>query len=164
VGVIASRASLVLEPSSSFVVMLKKRPHKTSPDEGSHPQFCAIAFSIRSLSPYPIWAWTWLALCSTSSLAAPSPVVGLSPCGVEESSRHRLSPSSPSIPTQPSSSEVDKSSEEWKSSDDVDYHQLLKDYREVQVVLSSTRLNTEMIRSEQDAMRDTLQVSKNEVS
>jgi hypothetical protein len=97
-------------------------------------------------------------------MAAPSSVVGLSPCGAEESSHHRLSPPRPSIPAQPSSSEVDKLSEECKSSDDVDYRQLLKDYREVQVVLSLTRLNTEMIRSEQDAMRDTLKVSKNEVS
>jgi hypothetical protein len=97
-------------------------------------------------------------------MVAPSPVVGLSPYGAEESSRHSLSPPSPSIPAQPSSSEVDKLSEECKSSDDVDYYQLLKDYHEVQVVLSSTRLNTKMIRSEQDAMHDTLQVSKNEVS
>jgi hypothetical protein len=37
VGVMASQASLVLEPGSSFVVMLKKWPHETSPDEGSHP-------------------------------------------------------------------------------------------------------------------------------
>jgi hypothetical protein len=40
----------------------------------------------------------------------------------------------------------------------------LKDYREVQAVLSSTRLNAKMLHSELDATRDALQASKNLVS
>jgi hypothetical protein len=40
----------------------------------------------------------------------------------------------------------------------------LKDYHEIQAVLSSTRLNAEMQRGELDATCDALQVSKNEVS
>ena len=52
---------------------------------------------------------------------------------------------------------MDESLEEHESSDDVDYHQLLKDYHEVQVVLSSTRLNAEMLCGELDAACDTLQ-------
>ena len=54
-----------------------------------------------------------------------------------------------------------KSLEERESSDDVEYHQLLKDYREVQVDLSSTRLNAEMLCGELDATRDALQAAKN---
>ena len=94
-------------------------------------------------------------------MAAPSSVMGLSPSGARDSScRHLLAPS-PSIPTQPSGSEVDESSEEHKSSNDIYYHQLLKDYHEAQVDLSSTRLNTEMLHGELDAARDALQASKN---
>jgi hypothetical protein len=59
---------------------------------------------------------------------------------------------------------VDESSEERESSDAIDYRQLLKDYREVQAFLASSRLKAEMLRDELDAARDALQVSKNEVS
>ena len=73
-------------------------------------------------------------------MAAPSPVVGLSPDGARESS------------------------EERESSDDIEYHQLLKDYCEAKADLSSTRLNAEMLRTEVDAMRDALHCSMTEVS
>ena len=94
-------------------------------------------------------------------MAAPSLVVGLSPGGAGESSRRRLPPLSPSVPAQPSSSKVGKSSEERESLDDVEYHQLLKDYGEVQADLSSTRLNTKTLRGKLDAAHDVLQASKN---
>jgi uncharacterized protein YqgQ len=97
-------------------------------------------------------------------MAVPSPVMGLSSSGAGESSRHLLLPPSPSVPTQPSGYEVGESSKEHESSDDVDYRQLLKDYRGVQAALSSTRLNAEMLRGELDIMHDAHQVSKNEVS
>ena len=97
-------------------------------------------------------------------MAAPSSIMGLSPGGAGESSRRHLPPPSPSVPVQPSCSKVHESSEERESLDDVDYHQLLKDYREVQAVLSSTRLNAEMLRSELDALRNTLQASMTEFS
>ena len=87
--------------------------------------------------------------------------MGLCPGGAEESSHHRLLSPSPSIPTQPSGSKVGESSEERESSNDIEYHQLLKDYREVQVDLSSTRLNAKTLRGELDAARDVLQASKN---
>jgi hypothetical protein len=58
---------------------------------------------------------------------------------------------------------VGESSEERESSDDVEYHQLLKDYREVQADLSSARLNAEMLRGELDAARDTLHFSTTEL-
>jgi len=89
---------------------------------------------------------------------------GLSPGGARESSHHRLPPLSPSVPAQPSGSKLGESSEEHESSDDIDYHQLLKHYREVQAVLSSTRLNIEMLHGELDTTRDALQVSNSEVS
>ena len=94
-------------------------------------------------------------------MAAPSPVVGLSPGGVGETSRRRLPPPSPSVPAQPSSSEVGEWSKEHESSDDVEYHQLLNDYHEAQADLSSTRLNVEMLHGELDDARDALQASKN---
>ena len=87
--------------------------------------------------------------------------MGLSPGGAAESSYRRLPPPSPSVPTQPSSSEVGESSEEHESSNDVEYHQLLKDYRDVQADLSLTRLNTETLHGELDATCDALQASKN---
>ena len=90
--------------------------------------------------------------------------MGLSPGGARESYCHRLPPSSPSVPAQPSGSKVGESSEEHESSDNVEYHQLLKDYRETQVDLSSTRLNAEMLRAELDATRDALHFSMTEVS
>ena len=93
-------------------------------------------------------------------MVAPSQVVGLSPGGAGESSRRRLPPLSLSVPAQPSGSEVGESSEEHESLDDVEYHQLLKDYHEAQADLSSTRLNTEMLRAELDAARDALHFSK----
>ena len=61
-------------------------------------------------------------------MVVPSPVKGLSPSGVEESSHRRLPSLSPSVPAQFSGSKVGKSLEERESLDDVDYHQLLKDY------------------------------------
>ena len=97
-------------------------------------------------------------------MAAPSPVMGLSPGGARESSHRRLPPPSPSIPAQPSSSEVGKSSEEHESSDNIGYHQLLKDYHEVQEGLTSTKLNAEMLRTELDVTRDALHFSMTEVS
>ena len=87
---------------------------------------------------------------------APSLVVGLSPSGAGESSRRRLSSSSPSVPAQPSTSKVGESSEEHESLDNIEYHQLLKDYHEAQADLSSTRLNAKMLLVELDAARDTL--------
>jgi hypothetical protein len=66
-----------------------------------------------------------------------------------------------SVPAQPSSSEVGELLEECESSDDVNCHQLLKDYHEAQADLSSTRPNAEMLRGELDAACDALQASKN---
>ena len=60
--------------------------------------------------------------------------------------------------------EVGELSEEHKYSDDVDYHQLLKDYHKVQALLSSSRLNPEMLRGELDTTRDAFQVFENEAS
>ena len=97
-------------------------------------------------------------------MVVPSQVMGFSPGGAGESSRRRLLPPSPSIPAQPSGSKVGESSEERESLDDVDYRQLLKDYRKVQVLLSSSRLNAEMLRGELDAASDALQVFENEAS
>ena len=94
-------------------------------------------------------------------MALPSPIMGLSPGGAGESSRGHKPPPSPSVPAQPSGSKVGKSLEEHESSDDIEYHQLLKDYHEVQAVLSSTRLNAEMLCGELDIVRDALQASKN---
>ena len=97
-------------------------------------------------------------------MKAPSPVMGLPPVVAGESS-HRCSPlPSSCVLAQPSGSEVGESSEEHESSNDVDYHQLLKDYSKIQPLLSSSRLNTEMLRGELDAMHDALQVSKNDAS
>ena len=87
--------------------------------------------------------------------------MGLSPGGVGELSHHCLPPPRPSVPAQPSGSEVGELLEEHESSDNVEYHQLLKDYREVQMDLSSTRLNAEMLCGELDAACDALQASKN---
>jgi hypothetical protein len=56
---------------------------------------------------------------------------------------------------------VGESSEEHESSDDVNYHQLLKDYHKAKADLSLTRLNAEMLHGELDVARDTLQASKN---
>ena len=89
---------------------------------------------------------------------------GAFPGGARESSRHHLPPLSPSVPAQPSGSKVGESPEERESSDDVEYHQLLKDYCEVQVDLSSTKLNAKTLCGELDAVRDALQASKNLVS
>ena len=94
-------------------------------------------------------------------MAAPSPIVGLSPGGAGESSHHRLLPPSPSVPAQPSGSKVGESSEVRESSDYVEYHQLLKDYCEVHMDWSSTRLNAKMLRGELDVACDALQASKN---
>ena len=93
-------------------------------------------------------------------MAAPSLVVGLSPGGAGESSRRRLPPPSPSVPAQLSGSKVSESSEERESSNDVTYHQLLKDYHEARSDLSLTRLNAEMLHSEMDTACDALQDSK----
>ena len=81
---------------------------------------------------------------------------GVSLGGARESSHHRLPPLSPSVPAQASSSKVGKLLDEHESSDDVEYHQLLKDYREAQADLSSTRLNVEMLHAEVDATHDAL--------
>jgi hypothetical protein len=86
--------------------------------------------------------------------------MGLSPSGAGESSRCCLLPP-PSIPAQPSSSEVSELSEEREFSVDINYHQLLKDYYKAQADLSSTRLNAEMMRGELDATHNALQASKN---
>ena len=94
-------------------------------------------------------------------MVAPSQVMGLYPGGARESSYHRLPPPSLSVPAQPTSSKVGKSSEERESSDDIEYRQLLKDYREAQAELSSTKLNIEMLCGELDTARDALQASKN---
>ena len=94
-------------------------------------------------------------------MAAPSQVMGLSPGGARESSHRRLPPLSPSVLAQPSSSKVGESLEEHESSNNVEYHQLFKDYREVQADLSSTRPNAKTLRGELDVVRDALQASKN---
>ena len=87
--------------------------------------------------------------------------MGLSLSGARESSRHRLPLLSPIVPTQPSGSKVGESSEERECSNDVEFHQLLKDYRKVHADLSSTKLNVDMLRGELDAVCDALQASKN---
>jgi uncharacterized protein (DUF3084 family) len=56
---------------------------------------------------------------------------------------------------------VGELSEECESLDDINCHQLLKDYCEAQADLSSTRPNAEMLRSELDTTCDALQASKN---
>ena len=89
-------------------------------------------------------------------MASPSLVVGLSPGGARESSHRRLPPLSLSVPAQPSGSKVGESSEERECSNDVEFHQLLKDYCEVQVDLSSTWLNVETLHGELDTVRDAL--------
>jgi hypothetical protein len=94
-------------------------------------------------------------------MVAPFQVMGLSPGGAGESSRRCLPLPSPSVPTQPSGSKVGESSEERESTDDINYHQLLKDYRQAQADLSSTKLNAEMMYGELDDARDALQASKN---
>ena len=73
-------------------------------------------------------------------MAAPSPVMGLSPGGAEESSEQR------------------------ESSDNIEYRQLLKDYHETQADLSSTRLNAKMLRAKLDTTHDALHFSMTEVS
>ena len=97
-------------------------------------------------------------------MATPYQVVGLSTVVPESRPVVALIPPSPSIPAQPSGSKVGESSEERESLDDVEYHQLLKDYREVQVDLSSTRLNAKMLCTELDAARDALNFSMTKVS
>ena len=87
--------------------------------------------------------------------------MGLSPGCVEELSHRPLPPLSLYVPAQPSGSKVGESSKEHESSDDIEYHQILKDYRDIQADLSSTRLNAETLRGELDAARDALQASKN---
>ena len=97
-------------------------------------------------------------------MAAPSSIVGLSLGGAGELSHRCLSLSSPSVPAQPSISKVDELLEDHESLDDVEYHQLLKDYGEAQADLSSTRLNVEMLHAEVVAARDALHFSMTEVS
>ena len=97
-------------------------------------------------------------------MAAPSQVMGLSPGGVGETSRCRLPPLSPSVPAQPSGSEVGESLEERESLDEKEYHELLKDYHEALADLSLTRLNTKMLRTKVDAACDALHFSMTEVS
>ena len=97
-------------------------------------------------------------------MMAPSSVVGLHPGVAREWSCCRSPPPSPCIAAQPSSFEVGESSEEREYSDGADYHQLLKDYLKVQALLSSSRLNAEMLHGELDTARDALQVSENEAS
>jgi hypothetical protein len=97
-------------------------------------------------------------------MVAPSQVMGLSPYGARELSRRRLLPPSLFVPPQPSDSEVGELSEECESSDNVNCHQLLKDYCEAQADLSSTRPNAEMLRGELDAACDALQAFKNLIS
>ena len=97
-------------------------------------------------------------------MTALSLVMGLPPGVAGELSHRRSLPPSTCIPAQPFGSKVGKSSEEREYSDDVDYCQLLKNYHKVQALLSSSRLNAEMLRGELDAARDALQVSKNEAS
>ena len=58
---------------------------------------------------------------------------------------------------------VGESSEERESLDDIEYRQLLKDYRKAQANLSLTRLNVEMLRADVDAVRGALHCSMTEV-
>ena len=90
--------------------------------------------------------------------------MGLSPGGAKESSRCHLLLPSLSVLSQPSDSKVGESLEERESIDDIEYRQLLKDYREAQANLSSTRLNTEMLCAELDVACDALHFSMTEVS
>jgi hypothetical protein len=51
--------------------------------------------------PYPIWASTWLALCSASSMVVPSSVLGHSPSGADNRpivACHQRAPLSPHSP------------------------------------------------------------------
>ena len=97
-------------------------------------------------------------------MMAPSLVMGLPPGVAGELSCRCSSPLSMCIPAQPSGSEVGELSEEQGYSNDADYHQLLKDYRKVQVLFSSSRLNAEILRGELDTTRDALQIFENEAS
>ena len=87
--------------------------------------------------------------------------MGLPPGVARESSRRRSPPLSPCVPAQPSGSKVGESFKERESLDDIEYRQLLNYYREVQVDLSSTRLNIETLCGELDVPCDALQASKN---
>jgi hypothetical protein len=154
VGVTAFRALMTLDLGSLFTLVLRKRPREASPMEAAARDSmpcCTGQFSKSSLpfqsdrSPLILYGLELgFALCSASSIATPSLVMRLSPGGAKESSHHRLPQPSSSVPAHPSSPEVGESSEERKSLDDINYYQLLKDYCEVQAVLSSTRLNAEI--------------------
>ena len=67
-------------------------------------------------------------------------IVGLPTGGARESSCHRLPLPNPSVPAQPSTSEVGKSSSDEK------YRKLLKHYDEVRVLLCASRLHANMLR------------------
>jgi hypothetical protein len=72
-------------------------------------------------------------------MAALPLVVGLSTSGARELSHRRSPPPSPSIPTQPSGSEVGESSGDKK------HHKLLKHFHEIQALLCVSRLDADML-------------------
>ena len=79
--------------------------------------------------------------------------MGLSPDGARESSRRRLPPPSPSVPAQPSGSEVGKSLGDDK------YHKVLKHYHKVRALLCASRLHADMLLGDLVAARVTLVVA-----
>jgi hypothetical protein len=86
-------------------------------------------------------------------MAALPLIVGLPTSGAEELSYRRSPPPSPSIPTQPSGSEVGKSSGDKK------YRKLLKHFHEIQALLCASRLDADMLLGELVAARVALVVA-----
>ena len=86
-------------------------------------------------------------------MAMPPTIMGLPTGGARESSRRRSPPLSPSIPPQPTGSEL------GKSSGDQNYHKLLKHYHEVRAVLCASRLHTDMLRGDLVVAHATLVVA-----
>ena len=74
--------------------------------------------------------------------------------GARESSRRLLPPLSPSVPAQPSGSEVGESSSDKK------YHKLLKHYHKAHELLCASRLHTDMLLSDLVAVHAALVVAQ----
>jgi hypothetical protein len=91
-------------------------------------------------------------------MAVSPPIVGLPTSGAGDSSHHRLPPSSPSVPAQPSGSEV------GESSGDKTYHKLLKHYHEIRALLCVSRLHADMLCHDLVAARATLVVALQEAT
>jgi hypothetical protein len=91
-------------------------------------------------------------------MAAPPPIVGLPTGGAGELSHRCSPPSSPSIPAQPSGSEVGKSLGDKK------YLLLSKHYHELRVMLCASRLHTDMLLSDLVAMCTALVMAQREAT